>query len=167
MTASIMPRRSITDAIFIPKQTIGFRGRRSGYARGSATYRKSMLNWYRTLYWCSQNKTLCAGWRRRKQHLQRGCGVARTMCIDPTPVPYTHGCTDWWGRKQLPESIMFADDVAWIPCGGREVNMTEYLDTWYISTEEKEGWGLAGWKLTLWISLSNRMTKETESRWRQ
>ena len=31
-------------------------------------------------------------------------------------------------RKEVPESMMFADDI--VLCGGREVDMTEYLDTW-------------------------------------
>ena len=28
--------------------------------------------------------------------------------------------------------MMFADDIAGVPCGGREVNMTEYLDKTYL-----------------------------------
>ena len=39
-------------------------------------------------------------------------------------------------RKDVPESMMFADDI--ILCGGREVDMTEYLDTWRKSLEERE-----------------------------
>ena len=37
-------------------------------------------------------------------------------------------------RKEVPESMMFADDI--VLCGGREVDMTEYLDTWRKSLEE-------------------------------
>ena len=37
--------------------------------------------------------------------------------------------------KEVPESIMFADDI--VLCGGREVDMTEYLDTWRKSLEER------------------------------
>ena len=36
--------------------------------------------------------------------------------------------------------MMFADDVVGVPCGGKEVNMTVYLDTWKQLLEE----GLAG-----------------------
>ena len=36
-------------------------------------------------------------------------------------------------RKEVPESMMFADDI--VPYGGREVHMTEYLDTWRKSLE--------------------------------
>ena len=35
--------------------------------------------------------------------------------------------------------MMFADDIVRLPCGGREVNMTDYLDTLNNSQEEKEG----------------------------
>ena len=38
-------------------------------------------------------------------------------------------------RKEIPESMMFADDI--VLCGGREVDMTEYLDTWRKSLEER------------------------------
>ena len=38
-------------------------------------------------------------------------------------------------RKEVPESTMFADDI--VLCGGREVGLTEYLDTWRKSLEER------------------------------
>ena len=38
-------------------------------------------------------------------------------------------------RKEVPEYKMFADDI--VLCGGREVDMTEYLDTWRKSLEER------------------------------
>ena len=34
---------------------------------------------------------------------------------------------------------MFADDTVGVHCGGREVDITEYLDTWKQLLEEKEG----------------------------
>ena len=37
--------------------------------------------------------------------------------------------------EEVRESMMFADDV--VLCGGREVDMTEYLDTWRKSLEER------------------------------
>ena len=62
-------------------------------------------------------------------------------------------------RKGVPESMMFADDI--VLCGGREVDMTEYLDTWRKSLEER---GIAGRKRNnIWISILNRNNKETES----
>ena len=38
-------------------------------------------------------------------------------------------------RKEVPEYMMFADDI--VLCGGREVDMTDYLDTWRKSLEER------------------------------
>ena len=38
-------------------------------------------------------------------------------------------------RKEVPESMMFADDI--VLCGGREVDMTKYMDTWRTSLEER------------------------------
>ena len=37
-------------------------------------------------------------------------------------------------RREVPESMIFADGI--VLCGGREVDMTEYLDTWRKSLEE-------------------------------
>ena len=38
-------------------------------------------------------------------------------------------------RQEVPESMMFADDIGL--CGGREVDMTEYLESWRKSLEER------------------------------
>ena len=38
-------------------------------------------------------------------------------------------------RKEVPESITFADAI--VICGGRKVDMTEYLGTWSKSLEER------------------------------
>ena len=32
-----------------------------------------------------------------------------------------------WVRKEVTESVMFADDI--VLCGGKEADMTEYLET--------------------------------------
>ena len=37
--------------------------------------------------------------------------------------------------KEVPESMMFADDIAL--CGRKEVDMTQYLNTWRKSLEER------------------------------
>ena len=37
-------------------------------------------------------------------------------------------------RKEVPESVMFADDIVF--GGGKEVDMTEFLDSWRKSLEE-------------------------------
>ena len=39
--------------------------------------------------------------------------------------------------------MMITDDTVGPHCGGRKDNMTEYMDTWKRSLEEKEGRGLA------------------------
>ena len=38
-------------------------------------------------------------------------------------------------RKEVPEYTMFADNIVF--CGGKEADMTEYLDTWRKSLEER------------------------------
>ena len=38
-------------------------------------------------------------------------------------------------RKEVPEPMMFADDI--VLCGGKEVDMTDYLDTWRKSLQER------------------------------
>ena len=65
-------------------------------------------------------------------------------------------------RKEVPESIMFADDI--VLCGGREVDMTEYLDTWRKSLEER-GMKVSRPKTQFMdsIIILNRINKETES----
>ena len=37
--------------------------------------------------------------------------------------------------KEVPESMMFVDDI--VLCGGRDVDMTDYLDMWRQSLEER------------------------------
>ena len=39
-------------------------------------------------------------------------------------------------RKDVPESMMLADDV--VLCGGNEVDITEYLESWRKALEERE-----------------------------
>ena len=38
-------------------------------------------------------------------------------------------------RKDVAESMMFADDV--VLCGGNEVDMIEYLESWRKALEER------------------------------
>ena len=75
--------------------------------------------------------------RRRKWQLLREYWVA------PALSPYlffilmdvlTEGL-----RKDVPESMMFADDI--VLCGGKEVDMTGYLVTWKLTRRERgESW---------------------------
>ena len=39
-------------------------------------------------------------------------------------------------RKDIPESMMFADDIVGLHCGGNEVYMAEYLDIWRKSVDK-------------------------------
>ena len=102
---------------------------------------------------------------RRKRQLQRGCMVAQRICIEPIHIPHTSFLTPSVSttegvRKEVPESMMFADDM--VLCGGREIYMTEYLDTWRTSLEER-GMRISRPKTQLWISFLSRINKETES----
>ena len=63
-------------------------------------------------------------------------------------------------RKEVPESTMFADDI--VLCGGREVDMTEYLDMWRESLEER-GMRVSRPKTQFMDFNLNRINKETES----
>ena len=58
--------------------------------------------------------------------------------------------------------MMFADDIVGLYCGGREVHITEYLDTWGKITKRDTLMRISRLKLSLWISLSNIAHKETE-----
>ena len=64
-------------------------------------------------------------------------------------------------RKEVPEFMMFADDI--VLCGGREVDMTVYLDTWRKSLEER-GMRVSRPKTQFMdLNILNRVNKETES----
>ena len=57
--------------------------------------------------------------------------------LSPISVPHNREYTNGGGggREELPEFMMFADDI--LLCGGKEVDMTEYLDTWRKSLRER------------------------------
>ena len=71
-----MPGRSTTDAIF----------------QGSA------LSPYLFLILMDAAKQRCAV--QQAKQLQCGCGVAPRICLEPIPIPHTHGCTDRSGEKR-------------------------------------------------------------------
>ena len=72
---------------------------------------------------------------RRKRQVQHGCGAAPRICLEPVPVPHrpTHGCTNRRVKNEVPESVMFVDDI--VLCGGNKVDMTEYVDMWRKSLD--------------------------------
>ena len=59
--------------------------------------------------------------------LQSGCGVAPRIWLELIPVPHTMDVLTYGVRKEVAESMMFADDIAL--CGGKEEDMTRYIDT--------------------------------------
>ena len=61
--------------------------------------------------------------------LHQGTALSPYLFLILTDVP-TEGV-----RKEVPESMMLADDI--VLCGGREVDMTDYLDMWRKSLEER------------------------------
>ena len=56
-------------------------------------------------------------------------------------------------RKEVPESMMFADDV--VLCGGNQVDMTVYLESWRKTLKERE-MRIGGPKHSGWNVGSNR-----------
>ena len=67
--------------------------------------------------------------------------------------------TEGWG-KNYQNPWCLRDDI--LLCGDKEVDMTEYLET--RKSLQERGWGLAGRKVSLWISLLNRVNKDIETR---
>ena len=114
-----MPERSTTDAIFILKQTI------EKHREGQKDIRVSFIDLEKAcdrvpredicrcmrerkvpekyvkliqdMYRGYQTKVQCS---RRKRQLQCGCVVAPRICLEPIPIPHTHGCTDRRGEER-------------------------------------------------------------------
>ena len=66
-------------------------------------------------------------------------------------------------RKEAPESMLFADDI--VLCGDKDVDMTEYLESWRKALEER-GCRSEDRRPSSWNFLSNRTPKETEHKYR-
>ena len=60
------------------------------------------------------------------------------ICLEPIPVPHTRRCNNMV-RKEVAEPIKFTDDIP--ICAGKEVYMTEHLDTRITLLEERGGGG--------------------------
>ena len=175
-----MPGRSTTDAIFIIRQTI--EKHREGQKDIRVTFiyiEKAYDRVPREEIWrCMRERNVPAKYVKLIQDIYRGCqtkvhsaaGESDSFTVDvglhqgSALSPYlflilmdvlTEGV-----RKEVPESIMFADNI--VLFGGREVDMTEYLETWRKSLQER-GMRISRPKLNLWISILNRINKETES----
>ena len=142
-----MPGRSTTDAIFILKQTL--EKHREGQKDIIITFidiEKAYDGVPREDIWrCTRERNVPETYVKLIQDMYRGCktkvrsaaGESDSFNVDvglhqgSTLSPYlflilmdvlTEGV-----RKVVPESMMFADDI--VLCGGREVDMTEYMDT--------------------------------------
>ena len=112
-----MSGRSTTDAIFILKQTI--EKHREGQKDIRVTFidiEKAYDRVPREEIWrCMRERNVPEKYvkliqdmyrgcktkvrsARRKRQLQRGYGVAPMICLEPIPIPHTHGCTDRRGK---------------------------------------------------------------------
>ena len=146
-----MPGRSTTDAIFILKQTIDkHRERQKDIIVTFIDLEKAYDRVPREEIWrCMKERNVPEKYVKLIQDMYRGCqtkvrsaaGESGSFNVDKGSAlsPYlflilmdvlTEGV-----RKAVPESMMFADDI--VLCGGREVHMTEYLDTWRKYLEER------------------------------
>ena len=63
-------------------------------------------------------------------------------------------------RTEAPESMLFADDI--VLCGDKDVDMTEYLESWRKALEERGMRVSIDRRPSSWSFLSNRMPKETD-----
>ena len=150
-----MPGRSTTDAIFILKQTI--EKHREGQKDIRVTFidiEKAYDRVPREEIWrCMRERNVPEKYVKLIQDMYRGCktkvrsaagesdsfnvdvGLHQGSALSPYLFVILMDVLTEGVRKEVPESMMFADDI--VLCGGREVDMTEYLDTWRKSLEER------------------------------
>ena len=150
-----MPGRSTTDAIFILKQTI--EKHREGQKDIRVTFidiEKAYDRVPREEIWrCMRECNVPEKYVKLIQDMYRGCqtkvrsaagesgsfngdvGLQQGSALSPYLFLILTDVLTYGVRKEVPESMMFADDI--VLCGGREVDMTEYLDTWRKSLEER------------------------------
>ena len=155
-----MPGRSTTDAIFILKQTI------EKHREGQKDIRVIFIDIEKAydrvpreeIWRCMRERNVPEKYVKLIQDMYRGCktkvrsaagesdsfnvdvGLHQGSALSPYLFVILMDVLTEGVRKEVPESMMFADDI--VLCGGREVDMTQYLDT---------------------ISILNRINKETES----
>ena len=150
-----MPGRSTTDAIIILKQTI--EKHREGHKDIIVTFidlEKAYDRVPREEIWrCMRERNVPEKYVKLIQDMYRGCqtkvrsaagesgsfnvdvGLHQGSALSPYPFLILMDVLTEGVRKEVQESTMFADDI--VLCGGREVDMTEYLDTWRKSLEER------------------------------
>ena len=150
-----MPGRSTTDAIFILKQTL--EKHREGQKDIRVTFidiEKAYDRVPREEIWrCTRERNVPETYVKLIQDMYRGCktkvrsaasesdsfnvdvGLHQGSTLSPYLFLILMDVLTEGVRKEVPEFMMFADDI--VLCGGREVDMTEYLDTWRKSLEER------------------------------
>ena len=142
-----MPGRSTTDAIFILKQTT--EKHLEGQKDIIVTFidlEKAYDRVPREEIWrCMRERNVPKKYVKLIQDMHRGCqtkvrsaagesgsfnadvGLHQGSALSPYLFLILMDVLTEGVRKEVPESMMFADDI--VLCGGREVDMTEYLDT--------------------------------------
>ena len=151
-----MPGRSTTDAIFILKQTL------EKHREGQKDIRVTFIDIEKAydrvpreeIRRCTRERNVPETYVKLIQDMYRGCktkvrsaasesdsfnvdvGLHQGSTLSPYLFLILMDVLTEGVRKEVPECMMFADDI--VLCGGREVDMTEYLDTWRQSLEERE-----------------------------
>ena len=155
MKVSLGLGRSTTDAIFILKQTI--ENHREGQKNIRVTFidlEKAYDRIPREEIWrCSRERNVPEKYIRIVQDMYRGCGtVVRSVAGESNRFGVEVGLHQGSAlspylflllmdvltedvRKDVPESMMFADDI--VLCGDDETDMTEYLETWRRALEDR------------------------------
>ena len=150
-----MPGRSTTDAIFILKQTIG--KHREGQKNIRVTFidlEKAYDSIPREEIWrSSRERNVPEKYIRLIQDMYQGCktvvrsaagesnsfevevGLHQGSALSPYLFLLLMDVLTQDVRKDVPGSMMFADDIAL--CGDDETDMTEYLETWRNALEER------------------------------
>ena len=149
-----MPGRSTTDAISILKQTI--EKHREGQKDIRVTFidiEKAYDRVPREEIWrCTRERNVPEKCVKLIQDMHRGCqtnvrsaagesdsfnvdvGLHQGSALSPYLFLILMDVLTEGARKEVSESMMIADNI--VLCGGREVDMTEYLDTWRKYLEE-------------------------------
>ena len=150
-----MPGRSTTDAIFILKQTI--EQYREGQKDICVTFidlEKAYDRVPREEIWRTTKERLVPDkYVKLVQDMYTGCrtkvrtvagesrkcnvevGLHQGSALSPYLFLILMDVLTERARKEAPESMLFADDI--VLCGDKDVDMTEYLESWRKALEER------------------------------
>ena len=179
-----MPGRSTTDAIFILKQTI--EQYREGQKDICVTFidlEKAYDRVPREEIWRTMRERLVPEkYVKLVQDMYTGCrtkvrtvagesskfnvevGLHQGSALSPYLFLILMDVLTERVRKEAPESMLFADDI--VLCGDKDVDMTEYLESWRKALEERGMRGSVDRRPSSWNFLSNRTPKETDHKYR-